>query len=317
MLSRVSLLTAVTVVSAVVAAMMLLDATKAAPLPTKKRRENEVVNSIGMKLVRIPAGRFLMGSPKDEEGRSYSEVQHEVEITKPFYLGVYEVTQKQFKTVMGFNPSFFSHHGVGKAGVRYVEGEPAGGMDKVSGKDTEDFPVENVSWHDAVEFCTKLSLRAEEKKSGRKYRLPTEAEWEYAARGGASSYRVFHFGNSLNSKQANFDGTHQNGGDRDGPDLTCTCKVGSYLPNAFGLFDMHGNVFEWCSDWSTEDYYSESPRSDPQGPQRPYEGACRVIRGGSWDCNSRLCRSAFRGNDWPHYQTPFLGFRVVLYASSK
>src|ERR1051326_4794632 len=134
-----------------------------------------------MKLVLIPAGKFKMGSPKEEQGRDAEEEQHAVEITKPFYLGVYEVTQKQYREVMGSNPSYFSKDG------KYA--------DKVKGLDTDDFPVDGVSWEDAQDFCKKPSARAGEKKIGLKYRLPTEAEWEYSCREGGREYKTFHYGN--------------------------------------------------------------------------------------------------------------------------
>src|SRR5262249_2169205 len=156
------------------------------------------------KLVRIPAGKFCMGSPAEETGHNSDEEQHEAEITRPFWLGACEVTQAQFKQVTGYNPSHFSVDGKGKEGTNYAW-NPSGGFAKVP-VDTRDFPVENVSWDDAVEFCTKLSALPEEKAAGRKYRLPTEAEWEYACRGGASAYHAFHTGDSLSSTQANFDG---------------------------------------------------------------------------------------------------------------
>ena len=133
----------------------------------------EITNSIGMKLVLIPAGKFLMGSPKDEKERWPDEEQHEVSITKPFYLGVYVVTQAEYEKVMGNNPSYFSAKGDGK--------------DSVKDMDTGQFPVEAVSWDDAVAFCKKLSELPEEKKAGRVYRLPTEAEWEYACRAGTKT----------------------------------------------------------------------------------------------------------------------------------
>ena len=155
----------------------------------------EVVNSIGMCFALIPAGRFLMGSPDNEEGRSRHEGPvHEVEITKPFYLGVHPITQEQYETVMGNNPSWFSATGKGK--------------DKVIGLDTRAFPVEQVSWQDAQTCVKKLAARPEEKKMGRKYRLPSEAEWEGSCRGGLPSYQIFHFGNCLSSTQANFNGNY-------------------------------------------------------------------------------------------------------------
>jgi sulfatase modifying factor 1 len=245
-----------------------------------------------MKFAPIPAGTFLMGSPQEEKQRSKDEEQHEVEITRPFYLGVFEVTQKQWRAVMGTNPSSLNRDRVGS--------------------DTDDFPVETVSWDDAVAFCEALSSLPEEKAAGRKYRLPTEAEWEYAARGGASEYQAFHYGNSLTSTQANFNGDYPYGGAAKGPYLERTSKVGSYEPNAFGLYDMHGNVWEWCHDWYGNDYYKKSPRRDPAGPS---EGTSRVVRGGSWDCFAQRCRSSWRNGIEPANRFEYLGFRVVLVSS--
>jgi formylglycine-generating enzyme required for sulfatase activity len=195
---------------------------------------------------------------------------------------------------MGNNPSDFSKKGNGK--------------DKVKGEDTRRFPVERVSWQEATVFCKKLTERAGEKKLLLKYRLPTEAEWEYACRGGASSHQPFHFGKSLSSKQANFDGRSPYGGANKGPDLGRTCKVGSYKANGFGLKDMHGNVFEWCSDRYDQGYYGKSPAKDPQGAS---EGSSRVIRGGAWENEASRCRSAFRTGRVPDYRDSRVGFRVA------
>jgi formylglycine-generating enzyme required for sulfatase activity len=283
-----------------------------------EKHPKEITNTLGMKLVLIPAGRFKMGSPKEEKNRYQDEEQHEVEITKPFYMGVYEVTQGQFKEVMGYNPSFFSKDGKGKEGVKYLGfSPPAGGKERVINlPSTNDLPVENVSWEEAQAFLKRLSQQAQEKNNRRKYRLPTEAEWEYACRAGASSYRVFHYGNSLSSKQANFDGNFPFGGADRGPYLKRTCKVGSYKPNAFGLYDMHGNVNEWCSDWFAKDYYKNSPQRDPTGPPSS-EDAGRVIRGGHWDSQSRFCRSAQRTPSLPGAQSNDEGFRAVLVTSPR
>jgi uncharacterized protein (TIGR02996 family) len=256
----------------------------------------ERTNSIGMRFVLIPPGTFRMGSPEGEEGRGpWEGPVHEVEISRPFYLGVYPVTQAQWRAVMGNNPSHFCATGGGKKSVK--------------GMSTADFPVESVSWVDVAVFLDRLSALEKVQKSGRKYRLPSEAEHEYACRGGASSYQVFHFGSSLSSAQANFDGNYPYGGADEGPYLERTCKVGSYPPNAFSLFDMHGNIWQWCADWFDGDYYARSPRRDPQGPS---EGPYRVYRGGSWFNNGRCCRSAYRRRDVPADQGRDLGFRVVL-----
>jgi formylglycine-generating enzyme required for sulfatase activity len=138
--------------------------------------------------------------------------------------------------------------------------------------------------------------------------LPSEAEWEYACRGGASSSTPFCFGNSLSSTQANFNGAYPYGGAEAGPSLGRTCPAGSYRPNAWGLFDPHGNVWEWCSDWYAEDYYGKSPAQDPLGPSH---GSARVIRGGSWNFYGGLCRAASRYGNGPSARHFNLGFRVA------
>jgi uncharacterized protein (TIGR02996 family) len=254
----------------------------------------EVVNSIGMRLALIPPGRFRMGSPSGEKERGEDEPAHEVEITQPFYLGVFPVTQAQWQAVMGSNPSSFSATGDGKEEVR--------------GLDTSDFPVEQVNWEEAQTFLEKWTALSGEKEKGWKYRLPTEAEWEYACRGGASSSASFSFGNSLSSTQANFHGNYPYGGAAKGPYLERTSKVGSYRPNAFGLLDMHGNVWEWCSDWYDEDSSGKSPPQDPLGPS---SGSFRVIRGGCWFYEARYCRVASRDRRSPSVRHNYLGFRVA------
>jgi formylglycine-generating enzyme required for sulfatase activity len=283
-----------------------------APVVKVKAAES-IANSIGMKLVLIPAGEFTMGSPREEKDRHADEgPTHPVRISKAFYLGVHEVTQKQFRDVMGYNPSYFSADGKGKEGVKYGRYRPGGGKDKVKGMNTDDFPVENVSWEEAREFLTKLAARPEEKEKGRTYRLPTEAEWEYAARGGAAAAPFNIDGkpsSSLSSSQANFDGNYPYGGAKKGPYLRRTCKVGSYRPNAFALFDMHGNVWEWCNDWYGKEYYAKSPPGDPGGPDT---GSERVLRGGSWGgSGARLCRAARRHRSAAEHRSFNVGFRIV------
>lgn len=260
-----------------------------------KKDTKEITNSIGMKLVLIPAGKFTMGSPKDEKDRGTDEEQHEVEITKPFYLGVYTVTQAEYEKVMGKNPSWFSVTG--------------GGKDTVQGLDTSRFPVENVSWDDAVEFCKKLSEVPEEKKAGRAYRLPTEAEWEYACRAGTTT--PFHYGKTLSSKQANFNGNVPYGGAAKGPYLGKPTTVGSYEPNAFRLYDMHGNVWQWCQDW-----YTEKPLGgkDPVVTRR---ASYRLFRGGGWSDFGEGCRSAYRFSREPDDRNDDLGFRVAAVQSDR
>jgi formylglycine-generating enzyme len=203
----------------------------------------------------------------------------------------------------------------------------------VKDEDTHTFPVENVSWEDAVAFCRKLSEMPEEELCGRVYRLPTEAEWEYSCRGGASSSTLFSFGHSLSSTQANINGRFNYGfldrtvaaGSYSRPQryprllppgiyLDRTTTAGSFPANAFALHDMHGNVWEWCQDWYAEDYYANSPRLDPQGPS---PGARRVMRGGSWDQSGWHARSTMRNTVAPDYRNDQIGFRVALTVAYK
>jgi formylglycine-generating enzyme len=260
-----------------------------------------VTNSIGMTLAWIPPGTFSMGAPEDEEGRSEDEgPEHEVTIAKAFYLGVYAVTQGEYEQVMGSNPSYFAANGDGKA--------------QVEGMMTDRFPVEMVSHGDAVKFCEKLSGLKKEKGKNHLYRLPTEAEWEYACRGGAGLKKSpFHFGNTLSSHQANFNGNYPSGGVAKGPYLERTCAVGSYKANPFGLYDMHGNVWEWCSDWYEEDYYASSPASDPPGGK----GSRRVFRGGGWRSAAEYCSAGYRNSGGPASRINNLGFRLLLSSANK
>ena len=281
----------------VVLAPLLAQVLFAAP-PDKEWDTKIVTNSIGMKLALIPAGKFVMGSPKDERDRCDDEEQHEVEITKPYYLGVYHVTQLEYEKIMGKNPSDFSATGSNK--------------DEVKGMDTSRFPVENVSWDDTVEFCKKLSELSDEKKAGRTYRLPTEAEWEYACRAGTTT--AFHSENSLSSEQANFDGNHPHGEAAKGKWLERPTTVGSYQPNAFGLYDMHGNAEQWCQDWYDDGYYKNSPKQDPAGPEN---GSDRVVRGGSWCDFDWFCRSAVRLTGKPGNRNDARGFRVAAVQSGR
>lgn len=259
----------------------------------------QLTNSLGMKLVRIPAGEFLMGSAKDDPGaRDDEQPQHRVRITRPFYLGMYEVTQTEFEAVMQTNPSSFTR-------AILLKGAPAE-------LDCAKLSVDGVTWYQAVGFCRRLSNHAEEKTAGRVYRLPTEAEWEYACRAGTTT--TFHYGDSLSSTQANFNGEHPFGNAKKGPFLSRTEVVGSYKPNAFGLYDMHGNLHEWCLDRFDRDYYRHSPVDDPRGPE---QGSRRVIRGGDWYSDGRDCRSAFRYADVPSGKFYALGMRVVCELTSE
>ena len=244
-----------------------------------------ITNSIGMKLVLVPNGTFMMRSEIEEErieeGRaSNNEKEYQVTISKDYYLGVTEVTQGQYEKVMGTNPSRFQ----GK---------------KVQG-DSSNLPVEQVSWEDAVEFCKKLSDLPEERKTLRVYRLPTEAEWEYACRAGSSSFYSFGASSKSLGDYAWFVGNS---------DLQ-THPVGEKKANAWGLYDMHGNVVEWCSDWYGK--YPKGAVSDPGGPD---EGSGRVERGGYFGGGAQFCRSAFRYGRDPSYRDGCHGFRLALSSS--
>ncbi|MBI4604138.1 MAG: SUMF1/EgtB/PvdO family nonheme iron enzyme [Planctomycetes bacterium] len=230
-------------------------------------------NSIGMVLRRIEPGEYLMGSPPGEEGRGDDESQHRVKITRPFYLGVTEVTQAEWRAVTGTSPSRFQG-------------------DKL--------PVEQVSWEDAKELCRKLSER-----EGKRYRLPTEAEWEYACRAGTAT--PFHTGGTIGTSQANYDGSYTYGSGQKGVYREKTVAVGSFPPNAWGLHDMHGNVWEWCEDW-----YGAYPQGEVTDPRGPSSGVSRVLRGGSWDSDPRNCRSANRYRIEPGFRNDGIGFRLAL-----
>jgi uncharacterized protein (TIGR02996 family) len=232
-------------------------------------------NSVGMRFAWVPPGVFLMGSPETEPDREDNETQHGVRLTKGLWLGVYPVTQAQWHTVMGNNPS---------------------------NSQGEDLPVEQVSWDESQEFCAKLAQR-----DGRGYALPTEAEWEYACRAGTTT--PFHFGAVLNGTQANCHGKHPYGTKEKGAFLGRTSPVGSYRLNAFGLWDMHGNVWEWCQDR----YLSTHTPEDAENPVNLEEqGSVRVIRGGSWGLRARWCRAACRGRFAPASRGLFLGCRACF-----
>jgi formylglycine-generating enzyme required for sulfatase activity len=245
----------------------------------KKGPPKHFTNSIGMKFVWIPPGSFVMGSPKEEKERQrlgLDETQHKVTLTKGFYMGVYTVTQEEWQAVMGNNPSHF--------------------------KGEKNLPVELVSWDDCQEFAKKL--REKDKKL---YRLPTEAEWEYSCRAGTKT--PFHFGETISIDQANYNGHYTYGTGKKGVHRKKTTPVGSFPPNAFGLHDMHGNVWQWCQDRGGD--YPQKDVVDPQGAEK---GEDRVLRGGSWDSYPENCRSAHRHIGFrPGYRNSFLGFRICFF----
>jgi formylglycine-generating enzyme required for sulfatase activity len=261
--------------------------------PTSATPPGPITNSIDMKLVLIPAGEFLMGSPdSDQDADDDEKPQHRVRITRPFYLGACPVTQAQYQAVMGENPSHF--------------------------KDQPESPVENLSWYDAVRFCNRLSEREDLRAfytiegervtvpdwGGAGHRLPTEAEWEYACRAGTTTRYSFGDDPAALGDYAWCSGNSAN----------TTHPVRQKHPNPWGLYDMHGNVCEWCRDvWDTN-YYKDSPVEDPLGPS---QATNRVIRGGSWYDDPRNLRSASRLWSWPENRYSILGFRVARAQSGR
>ena len=241
----------------------------------------EITNSIGMRLVLIPPGEFMMGSPESEEHRDNDEHQHRVRITRPFYLGVTEVAQGQWEAVMGTRPW---------SGKPYV-------------KEGLDYAAGCVSWEDAQAFCESLS-----KKEDATYRLPTEAEWEYACRAGTTM--VYHFGDDT-LRLGEYAWFRDNAS---AEDERYAHSVGQKKANRFALYDMHGNVWESCADWYDSDYYAGSPTDDPSGAET---GSHRVSRGGSHGGPPWVCRSAHRNNILPGNGHSNLGFRVARSPSGK
>ena len=226
-----------------------------------------------IEMILIPAGEFMMGSPPSESGRSADEGPiHKVTITRPFYLSKFEITQQQYEAVVGSNPS------------------------KFKGPNN---PVEMVRWSDCSKFVKKLNAKIE----GGAFRLPTEAEWEYACRAGSTN--TYCYGDD--PAQLTEYAWHKSNSAR-------PSAVGKKKPNAWGLHDMHGNVWEWCQDRYSDDYYRKSPLADPQGPA---SGWTRVSRGGSWDFAAQFCRSADRGNPMLGYHWHDLGFRIVMELSDR
>jgi formylglycine-generating enzyme required for sulfatase activity len=259
-----------------------------------------LVNSIGMKLAPIPPGQFLMGSPDDQPGRRDHEgPQHEVVLTRPFYMGVHHVTVGQFKAFV--KETGYQTEAEKGGGAYVLTADPEPKLDpKVNWaapgiEQTDDHPVVCVSWNDAKAFCDWLS-----KKEGKTYALPTEAQWEYACRAGSRTR--FYFGDDVQELAEH--AWHDANAERR------THRVGQLKPNAWGLYDMHGNVWQWTADWFAADYYQKSPKKDPPGP---VTGITRALHGGGWDTAASYCTAAYRVHDYgPSLRTNHVGFRVVL-----
>ena len=225
-------------------------------------------NSIGMELILIPSGTFRMGGDKKlEQAEDHETPKHLVKISIAFFMGKYEVTQSQWSKIMNNNPSEF------KDGIR---------------------PVERVSWNDVQAFIQKLNT----KEKTNKYRLPTEAEWEYAARAGSEN--SYSFGSDAN-KLDQYGWYKRNSAGETHP-------VGQLKPNPWGLFDMHGNVHEWCQDWFDRKYYSQSPSNAPLGPS---SGLAKALRGGDWGSEDWYCRCASRSLSSPDRRSNRLGLRLI------
>lgn len=262
------------------AAAVVLISAAAESFAQNKAGDTRVFGDI--EFVWCPAGEFLMGSPESEQGRDRDEKAHKVTLTQGFWIARTETTQKQWKAVMG------------------------GGNNPSEWSSSTDLPVENVHWGDAIAFCHAMNSKFErDLPEGMRFNLPTEAQWEYACRAGTTT--PFAFGATLTSDQANFDGTEPYGVEEEGKYLEKTSKVKSYQPNAWGIYDMHGNVAEWCLDGWAE---YEGEATDPLVP--PTGVLYRMLRGGSWRSEARYLRSAFRSRPKPEMKLNNIGFRIVI-----
>ena len=240
----------------------------------KKNSEPVTPKDLGIEFVKVPAGSFLMGSPNDEPQRESGEIKHKVTITKDFYMSKYPITFEQYD--------------------KFCE---ATGRQKPSDYTwgRENRPVIDVNWDDAIAFCEWIGCR-----------LPTEAEWEYACKAGTTT--PFNTGNNLTTNDANYDGNYPYNNNEKGDYRKKTVAVGTIgEPNAWGLYDMHGNVQEWCADW-----YDDYPQTDQTDPKGPENGTYRILRGGSWTSRAMQCRSAYRGGSEHSSRLDDAGFRVVL-----
>lgn len=232
-----------------------------------------ITNTLDMKFVWIAPGTFMMGSPKEENSRKNDETQHKVALTHGFYMAIYTVTQEQWTQLMGKNPSKF--------------------------QDGRNLPVEQVSWADCQEFIKKL-----QDKEKKPYRLPSEAEWEYACRAGTTT--PFYTGETISVEQANYNGNFVYADGKKGIYREKTMPIGSFPANPWGLYDMAGNVWQWCADM-----FDEYPKKEVIDPQVT-TGENRVIRGGSWIDNPRECRSAYRGGSKPTLRHSLVGLRLCF-----
>lgn len=265
--------------------------------PAFTQEREEIVNSIGMRLVKLPAGKYLRGSPVDEVGSQDDENQHEITLTREFYIGVFEVTQAEYTLVMGENPSYFPEPIIHPA-VRHPETGRLISAEQKEQLDSSRYPVERVAWNDAVRFCERLSQRRDEARAGRVYRLPTEAEWEYAARAGSKTAFFFGADSSLLSQFGWYSANSKQ----------TTHPVGEKLANDWGLYDMYGNISEWCSD-----LYQNYPSKSLVDPTGPLSGRKRICRGGDWsELLATDCRSAHREGLAPGVKLRTVGLRVVM-----
>lgn len=242
----------------------------------------ETVNRAGIEMARVPAGKFLMGSPTSEKDRLKDEGPQHMVTVSSFYMGKYEVTQLQWRAV---------------SKLPKVRIDLSSDPSEFKG---DNLPVEQVSWDEAVEFCERLS-----KATSKSYRLPTEAEWEYTCRAGTTT--PFHFGEMITPELVNYDGNYPYGSAGKGKSRQKTVNVGSLGGgNRFGLYDMHGNVSEWCQN--EYGFYSGGIETNPKGPE---PNSFRVFRGGCWGNRAALCRSAARFRNTPDARFYCIGFRVV------
>jgi formylglycine-generating enzyme required for sulfatase activity len=305
------------VLTMVTSGLIVIGSVRGQPAPTPAASTQKVVNemnSLNMTFVRVPAGEYLMGSPASLKDRFDNETQHRVKLSKPFLIATTPVTVRQFAEFVKQS---------GYETVAEKEGWAYGAWnvkenqwDKLVGaswrkpgfEQADDHPVVSVNWHDAIAFCKWLS-----DKEGRAYRLPTEAQWEYACRAGSTS--AYFWGDEPNDGKGLLNAADETAKDRfnifppfdwsDG--FLHTSPVGAFKPNTWGLHDMLGNTLEWCSDWFGE-YAAGDLVVDPTGA---LTGAQRVLRGGAFVYGPRHCRSAFRGRNSPDFRNFYIGFRVL------